>query len=195
MRKVLSLCFGLIILLGAGYQVYKLFGGGDGGQKAMDLYNAGHYVEARAAFQKLAAGGNSGAAYNLALMNEKGEGAPVDYQQAAKWYRVGADGGDRDAMYNLALLYENGKGLAKSDNDAVAWYQKAASHGQAGAMVNLGVDYANGQGVALNPVEAQKWFILSGDAGAKNRDILKQSLTPEQEAQAEQSAKDWKPLN
>ncbi|MDD5544004.1 MAG: tetratricopeptide repeat protein [Acidobacteriia bacterium] len=195
MKKILSICLSLIILAGVGYRVYKLFGGGDEGQKAMDLYNSGHYVEARAAFLKLANDGNSGAAFNLGLMNEKGEGGPADYAQAAQWYRKAADGGDKDAMFDLGQLYDKGQGVTKSDTDAFNWYQKAANHDLASAKVNLGVMYANGQGITQNMVEAQKWFILAGDAGAKNRDILSKSLTPDQIAQAQQSAKNWKPSN
>jgi TPR repeat protein len=195
MRRILTFGLTAIVVLSIGYRVYTHFGGGDKGKAAMDLYNKGRYTEARSAFQKLAEGGNGGAAYNLGLMNEKGEGGAADYSQAAKWYRAAADVGDKDAMYSLAILYDNGRGVTKSDAEAFNWYQKAANHDLATAKVNLGVMYANGQGVTQSSVEAQKWFILAGDAGASNRDILSKSLSPEQQSQAQQMAKNWKPTN
>lgn len=91
MRKILNFSLTAIFLLAIGYRVYTLFGGGDEGQKAMDLYNRGNYSKARTLFQKLAAEGNSGAAYNLGVMYANGQGVSQNLVEARKWFILAGD--------------------------------------------------------------------------------------------------------
>jgi hypothetical protein len=73
-----------------------------------------------------------------------------------------------------------------------------AKQGDAKAQFTLGLMYDNGQGVPQDYVQAHMWFNLSaaqGDAyAAMVRDLnLRQRMTPQQIAQAEELARNWKP--
>ena len=68
----------------------------------------------------------------------------------------------------------------------------------AAAQSNLGFCYAHGPGVAEDSVEAYKWLLLAarqGDEGAKKFMTLMESemLTPEQSAQGQKLAREFKP--
>ena len=72
-----------------------------------------------------------------------------------------------------------------------------ASQGDAAAQTNLGSMYGSGQGVPQNYVQAHMWYNLAaaqGDAeGTKNRDLVAKKMTPQQIAQAQELARNWKP--
>ena len=67
-----------------------------------------------------------------------GEGVPLDYTEAAHWYRKGAEQGDTLAEQGLAYMYVKGQGVEQDDTQAVAWYQKAAEQGDPVAQTRLG---------------------------------------------------------
>lgn len=91
--------------------------------------------------------------------------------------------------------YANGEALYKKGDfaGARAAFEPLALKGNPQAQVYMGVMYAKGQGIAQDFVQAQKWFILAGDAGKSNRDVVGKGLTPAEEQQAEAEAKAWKP--
>ena len=135
--------------------------------------------------------------FNLGLMYFNGQGVPQDYAQAAKWFRLAADQGNADAQFHLGLMYYFGEGVSQDDVEAAKWYRLAADQGHASAQFNLGVMYANGQGVRRNYVQAEKWYSLATDQGyadgAKLRDLAVKQMTPQQIAQAQELARNWKP--
>ncbi len=56
---------------------------------------------------------------------ERGEGAPRDYAEAARWYHKAAEGGDvaaGSAQLLLARAYRTGRGVPKSYAQAGRWY-------------------------------------------------------------------------
>lgn len=55
-----------------------------------------------------------------------GQGVPVDYAKAMKWYRKGAAAGSRNAMVGLAIMYHYGLGVAKNPPKAAKWAAAAA---------------------------------------------------------------------
>ena len=64
-------------------------------------------------FREAAGKGAVRAQYALGWAYAKGRGVPVDYTQAAEWYRVAATaGGDADAQFALGELYFRGLGVA-----------------------------------------------------------------------------------
>ncbi len=87
--------------------------------------------------------------------------------------------------------------MPQDDAEAARWYRRAAEQGDALAQRNLGTMYILGKGVPQDDVEAYKWLNLSAAQGnesaKKNRDFASKRLTPEQRAQAQQLAREWKP--
>jgi TPR repeat protein len=79
----------------------------------------------------------------------------------------------------------------------VKWYRKAAEQNYATAQENLGVCYVSGEGVAEDLVEAYKWLLLAvrqGDEHAKEGvTLLEHALRPEQIAEGQKRARDFKP--
>jgi TPR repeat protein len=67
----------------------------------------------------------------------------------------------------------------------------------AAAQFNLGFCYAHGPGVAEDSVEAYKWLLLAarqGNEGAKKIvTLLENNLRPEQIAQGQKKAREFKP--
>ena len=120
-----------------------------------------------------------------------------DYATALSEFRPLAEQGLPAAQYNLGVMYDKGQGVAQNYAEAVKWYRKAAEQGHAKAQSNLGVMYGKGQGVPQDHVFAHMWFNLSaaqgGEDARKNRDIAAELMTPEQIAQAQKLARDWKP--
>jgi TPR repeat protein len=72
-------------------------------------------------------------------MYEHGIGVPLDYLQAAGWYRKAAEKGLAEAQYGLGFLYLYGKGVPMDYAQATAWMLKAAEQGETKAQFNLGV--------------------------------------------------------
>jgi len=89
-----------------------------------------------AAYRK-ALGGDTQSMEEIGSAYRNGYGAPKDYVQAFKWYRLAADGGDRQAMNIVGAMYEEGEGVEKDRQKAVAWYRKAAALGEMNAPKNL----------------------------------------------------------
>ena len=114
-----------------------------------------------------------------------------------KWYRLAADQGEVQAQYCLGMMYYRGEGVPQDYVQAAKWYRLAADQGYAHAQANLGLKYSNGRGVPQDYVQAHKWYNLAaaqGDAvGAKNRDLVAKRMTPQQIAQAQELARNWKP--
>jgi len=117
--------------------------------------------------------------------------------EAVKWYRKAAEQNLAEAQYNLGVCLYAGAGVTKDQVEAVKWYRKAAEQNFAKAQFNLNVCYYNGEGVAKDYVEAYKWLLLAarqGDEDAKkNLTALESKLTPEQIADGQKRAREFKP--
>jgi len=87
-----------------------------------------------------------------------GNGAPQNYQEAARWYRLAIEHGSSAAMTNLANLLLTGEGVAQDTAAAIALYRRAAGAGNSYAMVSLGDLYRDGTGVTQDPGEAARWY-------------------------------------
>ena len=72
-----------------------------------------------------------------------------------------------------------------------------AEQGNANAQYNLGALYDNGLGVPQDKVRAYMWFTLSAAQGREGaaafRDLIARRMTPEQIAEAQKLAQEWKP--
>jgi TPR repeat protein len=97
----------------------------------------------------------------------------------------------------LGLKYERGIGLPQSFDDAAKWFRKAADQGLASAQNDLGFLYGQGRGVPKDLVKAYMWFDLSAlqfyPNAAETRDLMAAQMTPSQIAEAQLTAREWKP--
>ena len=77
------------------------------------------------------------------------------------------------------------------------WYRQAAEQGIADAQYNLGRLFAKGEGVAQDYVQAHIWYSLAARQGHQKatqlRDIVAGRMTPEQIAEAQKLAREWRP--
>ena len=101
------------------------------------------------------------------------------------------------AQYNLGVMYASGLGVPQDDFQAVKWFRLATNQGLVDTQFYLGAAYDNGEGVPQDYAQAHMWFNLAaaqGDAGGKkNRDLAAGMMTPQQIAQAQELARNWKP--
>ena len=112
-----------------------------------------------------------------------------------------AEQGNADAQYSLGLAYHEGEGVPQDHAEAVKWYRLAADQGEAKAQANLGLMYAIGEGVPQDYVLAHKWINLAAsrltgeerEKRVKARDSVAEKMTPEQIAEAQRLAREWKP--
>jgi TPR repeat protein len=95
-------------------------------------------------------------------------------------------------------MYRKGKGVTQDYVTAVKWYRKAADQGNASAQFNLGNMYRKGRGVTQDYVQAHMWYNLAVAGGlrepGKIRDLLSKQMTPEEIAEAQRMAREWKPI-
>ena len=159
------------------------------------------FAEAAKWYRLAAEQGQADAQCNLGVMYSEGQGVAQDYAEAVKWYRQAAEQGQAGAQFNLGGSYREGEGVPQDYAEAVKWYRLAAEQGYAGGQYNLGVMYNNGQGVAQDYAEAHKWVNLAaaqsqGDEQKKfseARDLIAEKMTPQQIAEAQRLAREWKP--
>jgi hypothetical protein len=86
-------------------------------------------------------------------------------------------------------------------DQAVWWFRKAAKTGHSPSQFNLGLAYIYGQGVPQSYSLAYMWVSISASSGefgdysqtAEIRDDIAQKMTPQQVADAQRLAADWKP--
>jgi TPR repeat protein len=119
-----------------------------------------------------------------------------EYAAAIQLCRPLAEQGDVRAQLSLGGMYYNGRGVQQDYAEAAKWTRKAAEQGYAPAQVDLGVLYWNGQGVQQDVVLAYMWLSLAAvnepDAMSE-RDLAASQMTPDEIAEAERLARDWKP--
>jgi TPR repeat protein len=94
-----------------------------------------------------------------------GEAVPQDYARVFGWVRRPADEGDATARVMLGLMYAEGHGVPQDYAQAHMWFNLAAAHAEDPAM---------------------------RDTAAKDRDRLAANMTPDQIAEAQRLAREWK---
>ena len=100
-----------------------------------------------------------------------------------------------------AGAFEDGVAAQKNGDytNALRIFTSLAAQGDARAQYNLGVMYQYGQGVGQYNVRAYMWFNLAAALGnvnaAKSRDIVATRMTPQQIAEAQETASDCQRRN
>jgi TPR repeat protein len=146
-----------------------------------------------------------------------GFGVPKKYQVAVNWaeevekYRGAADAGEAEAQYRLAtLLYgpeARARDIPQDREAAIGLFRSAAAKGHAMAMYALGSIYqgkiSREELTGVDYVMAHMWYNLAAsrlapgperDQAVKDRDFLAQyRLSPEQLAEAQRLAREWRP--
>ncbi len=100
------------------------------------------------------------------------------------------------------MLYARGAGIPRNSEEAVKWYLKAAKQGQVDAQFDLATAYFMGdRGVAKDDKTAFVWLTIAlpnlkgiiRELAIGARKTIAKSLTPEQLAEAQKIAAEWKP--
>lgn len=114
--------------------------------------------------------------------------------------RRSAEQGAAGAQYCLGLMYRMGEDVRQDYVEAAGWYRRAAEQGSAGAQHALGSAYANGEGLPQDYVLAYMWLNLAAaqitehrEGFVTSRDAVAAKLTPDQLAEAQRMAREWKP--
>ena len=170
------------------------------------LYSNGDGVkpdktEAALWLHRAAAQGLPEAQFDLGMCYARGDGVGENAVQAAEWYRKAADQGLPEAIGEMGTCYLEGNGVPTDIPEGVKWSRKAAEQGFGAAQNTLGLCYSKGRGVEKDYVEAYKWFNLAAAKGGDLADEAKvnlamaqRSLNPEQIAEAQRRAREFRPI-
>ena len=160
--------------------------------------------EAAKWYRKAAEQGNAEAQLQLGGLHQYGLGVPQDYAEAVNWYRKAAEQGHAEAQYNLGNAYYCGHGVPQDYAEAVRWFLKAVDNRDydpetTDAMYRLGSAYYYGNGVPQDYPRAYYWldfaafYCGSGEKYTSARDEVAARMTPQQVAEAQRLAREWKP--
>lgn len=120
-----------------------------------------------------------------------------DFAMAMQIWKPLAEAGDAFSEYNIGLIYAYGKGVAIDYAEAAKWYRAAADQGYVYALVGLGKMYLAGDGMPPDKVQAYMWMDIAASRGDRDagdyRETVAKQMTPEQIAEAQALAREWKP--
>ena len=94
-----------------------------------EAYDGGRYADVFAEWHVLAVEGEIRAQVAIAGMHRFGEGRPMNFATAARWYKRAADAGNPIAQLNYAEMLETGRGITRNRAAALMWYDRAARQG------------------------------------------------------------------
>jgi TPR repeat protein len=124
-----------------------------------------------------------------------GLGVPKNGREAFVWLSKAADQGGDLAQTDIGIMFREGNGVLKNGTEAVKWLLKAAGRYYY-AQYQLGQMYSQGDGVPKDDAEAYKWYLLASAGGNKNMkkmvEILERTLTPDQRAEGQRMAREFK---
>jgi hypothetical protein len=167
-------------------------------------YQKGRYPTALRLARPLAAESDPRAQSMLGLLYYHGQGVPRDLSEALRWFRAAADQDDPTALFYLGVMFAEGQGVPQDNAEAARWFHRAADLGEARAQYSLGLLYAEGAAGMPDNVSAHMWFNLAAarfpasgtgdrDAAVNYRDLVAKKMTPDQIAEAQKLAREWKP--
>ena len=113
----------------------------------------------------LAETGDKRAQYTIGLAHYIGVGAPLDYEEAARWYRLAAEQDHVDAQVKLGAMLLAGRGVERDLSAAADWYERAAEQGNVEAQNAIAGLYLTGNGVDQDDFEAARWYRLAAEQG------------------------------
>jgi TPR repeat protein len=126
-------------------------------------------------------------------------GVPEDRAEAMRWYQKAAKQGNATGERGLGEMFMYGIVVSHDDDQAAMWFRKAAEQGDPVAQHDLGGAYEYGRGVQKDFVLAYMWESLAstsefnvGLSARSARDGLAKQMTPDQIAEAQRMAREWK---
>jgi len=126
---------------------------------AEGAYRRGDHAAAFSAWRARAELGDAVAQTNVAILLDRGRGAPRDLPAAAAWYRRAAEQGQDRAAYNLARMLFDGDGIPSDAAAAARWFGQAAKAGDPLAQFELGSLLLEGRpGLPADPAAATSWL-------------------------------------
>ena len=146
--------------------------------------------------------GDSEAQYQLGIAyRDGGQGVVRNDLLAVRWFYFAASQGHSHAAASLGVMYQNGLGVPQNDGEAVRLYRRGADQGSAFAQFYLGVMHYEARGVPQDYLAAYMWLSLAAaqasdedrDFFVAERDVVAAEMTPEQIAEAQRLAREWKP--
>jgi uncharacterized protein len=122
-------------------------------------------------------------------------GVRKDLQEGWKWLRLSAEHGYADAQLYVGWAYRDGNFVIEDYVEAMKWFRLGAKQGENYSQNALGGMYRDGKGVPQDYVRAHMWFNLAGRVvgGRNNREAIEKLMTPQQIAEAQKLAREWKP--
>ncbi len=109
--------------------------------------------------------GDGASASMLGDRYREGNGVTQNWEEAFRWYSLGASVGDAECQNNIGSMYLNGIYTPTDVAQATYWYAKSAAQGNLVAQYNLAILHQNGDGMPLDYAEAMRLFKASADQG------------------------------
>ena len=189
----------------------------DGFQQRLNTYLEKDKIEQRRVHKlvtSLAEQGDAKSHFKIGMIYKHGQGVQQDYEEAVKWYRLGAEQGGVNAQYNLGLMYSTGKGTPQSHKESIKWllkvaeqnqvvtsmkaqrliranyhqlHKQIAEEGDSYAQRFLGASYYLGLGVTQDYAEAAKWY----KKAAEKEDRIAQNILGAMYAKGKGVSKDF----
>jgi len=115
-----------------------------------------------------------------------------------------AQQGEAEAQFLLGNLYFDGTTVDRDLVEAVGWFQRAAAQGYEPSFLPLARAYFFGQGVPQDFTSAHLWFNIAAarvpneadrTLASERRADLEATMSPEQLAEAQRLARDWRPIS
>lgn len=136
-------------------------------QEAMGAAKLSDFETALDIWMPLAEAGNAEAQYNVAIMNEHGEGIPEDKIAAQEWMRKAAEQHHPKAQQILGNYLFHGTAGKVDKRESYKWMLSAAEKGVVQAQRETAMNLRDGEGVEKDNRRAMYWFSIA----ALNRDL------------------------
>lgn len=99
-------------------------------------------------------------------MHLKGQGMPVNLEEALYWFQEATLQGHDEAQVALGLMYYGkGEGVAKNLQEAAQLFYQSAVQGNQKAQFYLGMMYLSGEAIGRNLALVAYWFREAGEWG------------------------------
>jgi hypothetical protein len=132
---------------------------------AMEMLQAGNYLDALKSFGLSAKKGNQDAQYQIGLMFLEGQGVSASAEDAAYWFRKAAQNGHAASQFEIGYCFATGAGVQSDERIAAEWFWRAAEQGDPDAAFYLARMYRDGRGIQKNIEKARKYYKMAAGQG------------------------------